>query len=347
MASPNITGGVGSGAEALDRAQAEQAKAMQRVTAALNRKADREERSVRPTSVADFTKKDFEQGVFPGQEYSDIHAGLGGLRAGTPKDLQIQRRSEASAAVANADAAEIDEKENRATEDNIQAAKDMKVAFGAVTMAVTAFVAAVSSVQGKQEDASRTINNQRIRRGEAMRTLGYSTIEVSQRQKRAESGDPIPGNVTSEQEIQLLERAAQAKGLLLPNQEMRDQINAAIGSDASMMSKMGAMQSPFLANVDLKMRTIGQTRFERTAMAAKYYENKLVNDRTSSQAEASDAGAISREVENIVQMEQTKGSWKGYLSSVPGIEQAAKVLLKIDAKLRAPGPPSTTDGRSP
>jgi hypothetical protein len=348
--------------------RAERKIAEQRLARA-QRRAQVEEANV---TVQQFSAREMSNGVFPMQDYIDLHATVGSHQAATPSQIQLQRRMEAMGAVKDADeqsASEMNQRIGEAQAEHrkraAEGADNFRSALSIATIAVGAFTSAVSAVNAAQMEGSKSTNDLRTRRAQAMRSLGYSTEEIEARQKRSESGVALPGNMTSAQEVSLLEQAAAVKGDQGISASMvnRTAIDAVLGSNASITNKAAAMRQPLLPQVIKQLRTIGDGDLTGDAGKAAATEAQLSAGRTASQADASRPGAISRayheEIQEMIDRGGVGGIAAASLTRLPWIgenlgEPTLQWLMKIHDEMRGAHlevkkynniPPSTTGGR--
>lgn len=359
-----------SGSEAIDdviaRDKQAEAAAARRARVAAEKRAKIAEAQLAKVessniSTSDFSSPDLFEQILPHDALSrqNLHVDSS---AALPREVQNQRRMEAMQAVKDADEQSASEK-NRDIEavqaehqkKAAESAEKFGVALSAAAITVGVFAAAIDSIDKAQSHASESINDQRARRGQAMRELGYSPEEVKKRQERAESGVPLPGNMTAQQEIALLEGAAAAKGsMMIPASAVdRRGIDAVLNDNGSVANKGAALANPMMPGVIYSLRTQGRKELEATAGHAISNEAWTAAQDNAAAAGAAGAGQDTRGYDAERERMVTRGGIGGVAASISGIPYVGAPLrgvenwlMKIHDKLRGSTPPSTTTGRN-
>ena len=249
----------------------------------------------------------------------------------------------------------INEVQSEHTKKAAESSEKFTVAVGAATTVLTALAHAVAVVNEAQSEGSSKTNDTRIRRGQAMRDLGFTPAEVKAAQERAESGAPLAGNISPTQEVQLLEAAASARSnaRLPASLSPRADIKRIIGSDASFQEKLAALQNPIVPGVEFDLRGQGRTGLEATAGKAAFSEAILSASQASAEADAADAGLRTRGAQLEIQNEIRRGSVGGHAAALtsdipivgPAVAGIEAWLMKIHDKMPVQKPPSTNAGR--
>lgn len=335
MATPDMTAGAGD----VEKAQKEQAESLRKLTKQQNRlyelnqkKIERMERQAATSRVsAAEPSMSVEEAVALsglGENANIFHKNTAAGFASKPPT------SESPGAIEKGTSEGKQKEHNTLLEEATDKVSNFSksLLFGAVS--VTSFISAMNEVFGKQAEASKTVNDITIQRGQAMEGLRYSPAEQKAREARAATGK-IPGNLTPSQEAQLLAAADQARRGVPGNEAMRNQVDELIyNPNIPFQTKLSAIQqSPQAANIIGTMGGRGRGRVSTSG--ALQTEADLARTKFQGEALGAEAGAANRQFEAGIEAQKAAGTPLGTAASFPLITPILKTLHEIFSPLNS------------
>lgn len=257
----------------------------------LNEKNERAAKKYSTTTTAQFTSKELATGVFPGQEYEDIHAGLpdasaalGGLRR-----AQIERRAEAAAAVRAADAADSSSADSAAL-----SLKDLGLKAVGVTAALGMLEKTIGGINARQREAADSKLSLDERMAASGQALGLTPEESKARRLASSQHEAM----TAEQAAALQSAVAESSSKIGPA------YGRAVG--VPLLSRLTAAVNEGRLSFEKAMSFAGRDPSEGTAALAGYMAQ------SGRQAEFGPEAALARvAAQRPIDQAQDIEKWRG------------------------------------
>ena len=291
------------------------AKLQTRLRQALQKKVEKAEAEVGGQS---FTAREMANGVFPFQEYNNLHAALASSTATVPGNNFKERQNEAEIAVKTAK-----------FEDTQEAIGDFKKGLTGAAVAVGAFISALNNMQAAQAAGAINANNLEAQFGFAAKGLKLGDERTNRIRDSMQSGKPLAGNVSPVQLGQLWATAneARAKSALTGEMVNVDELEKIFDDPSlSFEDKMAAASQPMVPQVEKWKRTRGQGSPDSTTSLAAHTLAK----QAATAAQGNKGGQIPGNDVNQVEAELTAEEQRGGWFASFGPTRWAKKQLSLD-----------------